>query len=86
MSQAPQEQEQMQEQMVEDIPQVTAHVEIPDGHTSAIDHVNLVDVATQYWWVIVIFLVGFAFCAKAIWRVGIKIPFINEILKMWKKT
>ena len=56
----------MPEQMIEDIPQVTAHMEIPDDHSSVIDHVNFVDVATQYWWVVIIFLVGSAFCAKAL--------------------
>ena len=75
----------MPEQMVEDFPQVTAHTESPD-HTSVIDHVDFADLATQYWWVVVIFIVGSAFCAKALWRVGQKIPFVNEMVKMWKKT
>lgn len=78
--------EQMQEQMTEDFPNVMAHMEIPDGHASAMDHVDFVDIATQFWWVGVIFIIGMAFTAKALYRVGIKIPVINEILKMWKKT
>jgi len=73
----------MPEQMTE---QVTAHMEISDGHSSVTDHVNFMDMATQYWWVGVIFIIGAAFTAKALYRVGTKIPIVNEIFKMWKKS
>jgi len=65
------------------IEQTIGHVEIPEHpHKTDISWHNIL----EYWWVLVIFLIGFAFTAKAIWRVVLKIPFVNEILSMWKKT
>ncbi len=66
--------------------QRTEEITVHSEHTSAIDHVNLKDLATEYWWVGVIFIIGAAFIAKALYRVGKKIPVVSEILKMWKKS
>ncbi len=68
--------------------------EFPEQHTEAItevvDHPHDTDFTFEnlqtYWWVIVIFVVGLAFCAKALWRIAKKNPFFSEILKMWNKT
>lgn len=66
----------------QNIRELDTHTEVPDH-----PHTNMfIGFAQDYWWVIVIFVVGLLFSAKAIWRISLKIPFVNEILKMWKKT